>query len=56
MVLKATPVAFSMALRIAGAGPSIGSSPMPLAPLGAVDARHLFKMHMDRGKVGCWSA
>ena len=27
-----TPVACSIAFRIAGAGPSIGSSPMPFAP------------------------
>ena len=28
------PIAFAIALKIAGAGPSIGSSPMPLAPAG----------------------
>src|ERR1700733_8725348 len=32
--VNAMPVACSMALRMAGAGPSIGSSPMPLAPPG----------------------
>src|ERR1700692_1033504 len=32
--VKEMPVACSMALRIAGAGPSMGSSPMPLAPPG----------------------
>src|SRR4051794_35201150 len=32
IALKLTPVASRMALRIAGAGPSCGSSPMPLAP------------------------
>ena len=34
MAVKLMPVAFSMALRMAGAGPSMGSSPMPLAPPG----------------------
>ena len=32
MELKLTPMASRIALRIAGAGPSCGSSPMPLAP------------------------
>ena len=32
--LKFSPVAFSIALRIAGAGPSIGNSPIPFAPDG----------------------
>jgi hypothetical protein len=32
--LKLSPVAFSIAFRIAGAGPSIGSSPIPFAPAG----------------------
>ena len=32
--LKLSPVAFSIAFRIAGAGPSIGNSPMPFAPAG----------------------
>src|ERR1035441_7500458 len=32
--VKEMPVACSMALRMAGAGPSMGSSPMPLAPPG----------------------
>src|SRR5688572_3021616 len=32
--LKLTPVAFSIALSIAGAGPSIGNSPIPFAPPG----------------------
>ena len=32
--LKLTPVAFSMAFKIAGAAPSIGSSPIPFAPAG----------------------
>src|SRR5437763_10015634 len=31
---KKNPVAFSIAFRIAGAGPSIGNSPIPLAPAG----------------------
>src|SRR5262249_54269013 len=34
MLLKLTPVAFSIAFKIAGAAPSIGNSPMPLAPPG----------------------
>src|ERR1700727_318365 len=32
-----TPMACSIALRMAGAGPSMGSSPMPLAPSGPWD-------------------
>src|SRR6185437_2973088 len=31
---KLRPVAFSIAFKIAGAGPSIGNSPIPLAPPG----------------------
>jgi len=32
--VTSAPVAWATALKIAGAGPSIGSSPMPLAPAG----------------------
>jgi hypothetical protein len=33
--VKLTPVAFSIAFSIAGAAPSIGSSPIPFAPSGS---------------------
>ena len=50
--VKAMPVACSMALRMAGAGPSMGSSPMPLAPNGAVGAGDLFEGDVDGWDVG----
>jgi hypothetical protein len=50
--VKAMPVACSMALRIAGAGPSMGSSPMPLAPPGPWMRRRLFEVDVDGRQVG----
>ncbi len=50
--MKAMPVACSMALRMAGAGPSMGSSPMPLAPPGPWVAGGFFEVDVDGWEVG----
>ncbi len=50
--VKAMPVACSMALRMAGAGPSIGSSPMPFGSECAVGRRDLFEGDVDGREVG----
>ncbi len=50
--LKAMPVACSMALRMAGAGPSMGSSPMPLAPKAPWGDGDLFEGDVDGREVG----
>ena len=47
MELKLTPVASRMALRMAGAGPSCGNSPMPFGAKAAVLERNFFEEHVD---------
>ena len=45
------PVACATALKIAGAGPSIGSSPMPFAPPGPYGYGTLLEEHADRRQI-----
>jgi len=47
--LHGTPIACSMAAAIAGAPPSIGSSPTPLAPLGPPENGASTRMVSKRG-------
>ncbi len=51
MCVMFAPVAFAMALAIAGAVPSSGSSPIPFAPGGSARVGNFFEENADRRNV-----